>query len=1171
MSKISDQLMQAFEIAMDEKISKLRYDKSIQANIKKIEDASIGKYSVEYTGGVFDAYAEDLSKAYRVGETVWVSIPEGDFSNKKFIRNSVSNLSTSAAQKSELANSIFEVSPNFSDLGYIYNDSQFGLAIRNETKPDTVTVSGEGSEDFQERFAVYMEQYEYIKVAANFKTEFLEQHSIGDYGLIVTFKNLSDQDVAYFLNLRDFNGNPYALTTWSPQFAVLKVPKGQLSNLSSIVFYQTGFDNLENEIVDLDNLFVKDISLSFVEVQDLTEQPYYLSVVAQDGLLFTTTTTTLSFLGQLYYYGDQLNDNCVYQWYEQDLSVSSTSEDYDVRAGWGWKAIEEATGKEFSIAQSEVPWQSSYKLVVVYNDDITMERVFTVTNSESSINLAIVQENRDSGTVILKLNDSTKSGSWYYVSSDGYEHSLNGGVASTSIDATNYLVYSPMTFYCQVPNIGVLSYIMRNFESDQDVTVTFAGENLFTYDANGNYKIQDAGSEKRLEVTTIWNNGVISSDCTVDWLDGEGNILPIGQVIDYTNRNSMFSQVRIVEVDSSRKILYYKIKHKFKLYPEQNNSFRIRITPRGQEPIFFTKQIYFTKIGDPGTNGTTYQVLITSNHKFMIASGNLQLTCMVYKDQDVFNGAATITWELFNLLTQDDQQKVTGSSVWVKADGDDNARYVKVTAQITDGSERSTIYSFYPIYTIATSIDDEDTVDLSLLPKYVQYGSNGLNPQYLRNVVVGEDIPFVINQLTLRNVTIDGNNYLKFPDSFPVKSSASYAAASNVALIELAAAGTTIYYPIVMYMNTFGNEAINNWDGVSVDLGTAADPHVFAPQIGAGSKDSNTNKFTGVIMGKDTSQEDKVGLYGYNKGINTFGLREDGLAYFGSSSNHGRIVIDPDFHDSAVIYGGKNTLDDGQLKPTANGMFIRLARSDEQSYADLEAISVGKDPDTGKANFDVTYDGKLFAQQATIKGTITAAEGSIGGWRITKRTKDGREVTTLQAERTYLDSDGYLQVADGSFSGNISASTINGGVIQGDAYIYGNTIEAGTISSTEISASTITGGTITGTDIYASTFYATSGDSTKYLTITDRGIKFNNTSVGGSWSLLFNSSSTSPSALELLTNKGFIKLNAENDIKLVSGQYIELTSSQGLKLSSTMYGDLSNRPYGVEGLIYFEI
>jgi len=33
--------------------------------------------------------------------------------------------------------------------------------------------------------------------------------------------------------------------------------------------------------------------------------------------------------------------------------------------------------------------------------------------------------------------------------------------------------------------------------------------------------------------------------------------------------------------------------------------------------------------------------------------------------------------------------------------------------------------------------------------------------------------------------------------------------------------GITIYHPVPTYINTFGNEAINGWDGVSVDVDTA--------------------------------------------------------------------------------------------------------------------------------------------------------------------------------------------------------------------------------------------------------------------------------------------------------------------------------------------------------------
>jgi len=57
-----------------------------------------------------------------------------------------------------------------------------------------------------------------------------------------------------------------------------------------------------------------------------------------------------------------------------------------------------------------------------------------------------------------------------------------------------------------------------------------------------------------------------------------------------------------------------------------------------------------------------------------------------------------------------------------------------------------------------------------------------------------------------------------------------------------------IYHPVIMYLDTFGNEAINGWDGTSIET---EDGHILAPQIGAGTKDRN-NKFTGVVMGKDT-------------------------------------------------------------------------------------------------------------------------------------------------------------------------------------------------------------------------------------------------------------------------------------------------------------------------------
>jgi hypothetical protein len=69
----------------------------------------------------------------------------------------------------------------------------------------------------------------------------------------------------------------------------------------------------------------------------------------------------------------------------------------------------------------------------------------------------------------------------------------------------------------------------------------------------------------------------------------------------------------------------------------------------------------------------------------------------------------------------------------------------------------------------------------------------------------------------------------------------------------------------------------------------------MSPCIGAGSKNDD-NTFNGVLMGKikDKTKEKepaKHGLYGFNKGEEVFGFKEDGTAFIGKSSG-GRIKFD---------------------------------------------------------------------------------------------------------------------------------------------------------------------------------------------------------------------------------------------------------------------------------------
>lgn len=145
----------------------------------------------------------------------------------------------------------------------------------------------------------------------------------------------------------------------------------------------------------------------------------------------------------------------------------------------------------------------------------------------------------------------------------------------------------------------------------------------------------------------------------------------------------------------------------------------------------------------------------------------------------------------------------------------------------------------------------------------------------------------------------------------------------------------------VMYMNAYGNVDINGWDGEGIDM-NEEDGTIFANTIGAGYKTPQTNLFTGVLMGVDRSQKKKdiqglemdeeslkyrqymTGIFGYQDGVSSFGIMENGTAFFGRADRGGRIIVDG---TNATIYGGGNGVMDSPSigDPMWNTMRLTLA------------------------------------------------------------------------------------------------------------------------------------------------------------------------------------------------------------------------------------------------------
>ena len=159
----------------------------------------------------------------------------------------------------------------------------------------------------------------------------------------------------------------------------------------------------------------------------------------------------------------------------------------------------------------------------------------------------------------------------------------------------------------------------------------------------------------------------------------------------------------------------------------------------------------------------------------------------------------------------------------------------------------------------------------------------------------------------------------------------------------------SIHMPVHLYLNRYGNSAMNGWDGNSISVGDNDGKQlILAPQVGAGTKDDVTNQFTGVFMGsiKEAGKDkEEHGLFGYSGGERTIALSStDGSARFGRAGL-GQIVIDPSTNQALITSGNYNE-DEGK------GMAINLSEPSIKF---------------ANGNFEVDKDGQIWATQYATK------------------------------------------------------------------------------------------------------------------------------------------------------------------------------------------------------------
>ena len=1057
MSQTSENILNAVNYLIDSKISKLQLDKTIIAEINSIVDISIGEYKVKYESNIFSAFSEDLSKEYKIGDSVYVKIPQSDFNKKKLIEGKTSSKSSDTYNSNYIVNNI---GPNIFNQYYDITEKPWGICAGLNDDNFIIYDDINTNESADTLLSLYAQNAQKLKISADFTTNLLAYHNQGEYFLEFNFWNGQYNEegqidktslISFNLDFSSFIGDPYHYNVPTTQSIIIDLSGANILGLASIVLKQKNFSQdyfilYENgteikNYINKNNIFVENIILQFVEVIDLSEISYFLTIQSKQGTYFTEQgINEIELTGKLMNYGTDItnDERTKFIWFKEDYSVFIGDENYNVNAGARWREI--ASGKVLNITRDEVPVRQKYKLVSLYNEIVLTKEIEAINPDSQYINTHLIQLTSSNGNNIsVKISDDNLIGMWYYSTGDN-QRTLSDN-PSNSIDLPqDILTYKQLTIYCAIANPALNLFLtIDNSEEEEDVLVDFVGQDVFQYDANGDIDYESAFDTTRwIRPVIQWAQGKLTS-YKITWLLNDIEIT--NQGLNNPN-NSMFNQLY---VDKSSNILYYNIKQKYNIN-YTNNILTLRITAINGTVYEYYKEIVFLKDGDQGTNGTSFCCVIRPCNENGEEFGYIRPYCnddinyclkaKVYKDGDLIdlsdkNYSIEFIWTKHDLNTEliaNNIQKITDI---INID----SAYVTVQVNIQDKLKKTktSIYYHYPIDTYNGNVAEIDQLIDTNIPLYIKYNAAGINPSYATipiyfkiNDVNQEISEKIDNEL----ISITGN----VTDGFKIQPTIN--ASDTQTFVATLQCGSKYTHPMIIYLNTFGNEAINGWDGTSIEKNDE-EGYILAPQIGAGSKDSN-NRFSGVVMGRDTALN-LIGLFGYEKGINTFQLREDGIAIIGAKGK-GQITING---ESGTIQSGnyipsnyngtgagmridlvEGAIDAANFKLTANNLYLDSDRgtyifkdnsgtellyiSNNTYY--LQSSNYAKNQNEG-SYFDLE-NGKIICNNL-----IARKSGSIGYFQIDNDTLIHRN------NKLKIDEDGivtnYLRIKD-----NINGSEI---------------------------------------------------------------------------------------------------------------------------------------------------
>lgn len=789
MSDISNQILDAVELLVDKKVSSAKYDKTIQATVISCVDEQTGKYKIKYQGNIFIAYSSDVSKTFSNGVSVYVIVPENDFSKTKTIIGSVAN-------KGQISSSIITEDQRYEEIGIdcIIDNTDYqpigltsnSLMLYQNTNP---VIKDKSLKDvLQEEFQLNINTGKAFLLRATFNTEIENALADKEYGLKVTCKvKNSNTTVSYLLSSKYMYGNPlmYSVPVTQTRYFILDE---ELESIQFIELYSKGLE-------DKDKIFIRNLELTpcrYLTNNEVTTR--HLVIKRPFGTQFSTGKGYLRAKAELYENGKIVTldtANVTYQWYIEKPDVVEENIPENTYAGTGWEFLGTTAGTQpyFDYIKDFFPQQSrQIKCVLCYTlQDEKSNNAITTYSAISEFNNSDTKYANDYFYIEESL---TKDSGWKLAT----EHLFSSGGEDIYIrakvkDASNYSIHwvyqdtqgvyklhnsedksqNPIYIQSVLLNGSNREYIACYYNNegifigqekfkigyksedslDYDVTV-LNGNKTFIYNEYGLAPTVTAQTEKvvidEITLTMIDKNNPISI-ITADEITKSGNdkitwyiaANERDRLIDFTNivKNGGVEQIENIGgvdyVYAQGPTLSYTLQEKYKT-DANSNIIKIKIS-YGNDTIWATAAIQCYKVGDPG-----------------VVNGNLYIDVVeVDQSQREYNELKYINYFRY-ILNQ--ENSFVASPLYFKAKIWNGAKWLN--------NEEYTV-SWKMLNKLPKQYFSDSPITLNTLVQNISTSSNicTITPQKIQNETSGKinekNIPYPLAQLLQAKITINVN------------------------------------------------------------------------------------------------------------------------------------------------------------------------------------------------------------------------------------------------------------------------------------------------------------------------------------------------------------------------------------------------------------------------------